>query len=59
VEIGLEAWRGHGYDRESVVADPGFTDPAHDDYTLRPDSPLYALGFVPIPQERIGPRASR
>jgi hypothetical protein len=59
VEIGLEAWQGHGYDRESLVADPGFTDPEHDDYALRPDSPLHAMGFVPIPMARIGPRARR
>ena len=38
-----------------VVADPGFVDPANDDYRLRPDSPAFALGFQPIPVDRIGP----
>ena len=51
-----EVWRAQGYDTESVFADPGFVDPAHDDYRLRKDSPLHALGFVPIPWDRIGPR---
>jgi hypothetical protein len=59
VEIGLAEWRAQGYDTESVVADPGFVDPSRDDYRLRPDSPLHAMGFVPIPFERIGPRTGR
>ena len=34
----------------TVIADPGFVDPAKDDYRLRPDSPAFALGFHPIPE---------
>ena len=58
----IAAWRemssreGEAYDANSVIADPLFVDAAHGDYRLRPDSPALALGFVPIPFERIGTR---
>jgi hypothetical protein len=52
------AWQAAGLDRHSVVADPRFVDPARDDYRLQPDSPAFALGFKPIPVEKIGPFAS-
>lgn len=52
------AWKAMGYDRNSIVADPLFVDPAKDDYRLRPDSPAFDLGFVPIPVHMIGPYAS-
>ncbi len=45
------------YDVNSVTADPGFVDLEGGDYRLRPDSPALALGFSPIPVDRIGPRA--
>ncbi len=35
-------------------ADPGFTDPRFGIFTLSPDSPAWALGFKPIPMDRIG-----
>ena len=38
-------WQKRGFDRNSVIADPLFLDPAHDNYTLRPDSPAFKLGF--------------
>jgi len=53
-----EAWQAAGMDRHSLVADPGFVDPARDDYRLRRDSPALKLGFRPIPVHRIGPYAS-
>ncbi|NUM52632.1 MAG: right-handed parallel beta-helix repeat-containing protein [Candidatus Hydrogenedentes bacterium] len=34
--------------------DPGFVDAAKLDFTLKPDSPVIALGFKPIPIEKIG-----
>ena len=48
------AWQGLGYDEGSIIANPRFVDPAHGDYRLRPDSPALALGFEPIPVEKIG-----
>ncbi len=41
--------------RDNLVdQDPLFVDAARGDYRLRPDSPALALGFKPIPLERIG-----
>jgi len=48
-------WQARGQDRHSLVADPGFVDPAKDDYRLTADSPALKLGFRPIPVEQIGP----
>ncbi|MBC7287172.1 MAG: right-handed parallel beta-helix repeat-containing protein [Armatimonadetes bacterium] len=46
-----EAWRSLGFDEHSLVADPRFRDPTHDDYTLLPDSPAFTLGFKPLDLE--------
>jgi Right handed beta helix region len=55
----LEEWRTKGpwLDRNSVVADPRFLDPDHDDYRLQPDSPALGLGFHPFDLGAAGPRA--
>ncbi|MDY0167725.1 MAG: right-handed parallel beta-helix repeat-containing protein [Thermoguttaceae bacterium] len=58
IEGQWDAWRGLGFDRKSIVADPLFVDAANDDYRLKPDSPALKLGFEPIPVEKIGPYAS-
>jgi len=52
----LAQWQAAGYDVHSLVADPLFTDPAKDDYTLRPGSPALKLGIAPIDVSRAGPR---
>ncbi len=52
----LARWRSLGYDTESLIADPLFVDPEHDNYRLKPDSPAFKLGFVPIDLDSIGPR---
>jgi hypothetical protein len=52
-----EAWQAKGLDQHSVIANPRFVNPAKDDYRLKPDSPALALGFQPIPVEKIGPYA--
>lgn len=45
-------WQASGQDEGSVIGDPGFRDPAHYDFTLRPDAPaIQAVGFVPFDQE--------
>ena len=33
-----------------------FTDPDNNDFTLKPDSPALALGFIPIDPTPFGPR---
>jgi hypothetical protein len=52
------AWQKLGFDTHSVVADPLFQNPAKDDYRLKRESPAHALGFRPIPFEKIGPQQS-
>ena len=47
-------WQQRGFDRNSVIADPLFVDPARDNYTLRPDSPAFKLGFEPIDTSTVG-----
>jgi hypothetical protein len=37
-----------------VGGDPKFVDAARGDYRFRDDSPAWALGFRPIPFDRIG-----
>ena len=55
-EVSLEEWRRMGFDVHSVVADPLFVDPKHDDYRLLPESPALKLGFHQIDVSSIGPR---
>jgi parallel beta-helix repeat protein len=52
----LAEWKLLGYETDSIIADPLFVDPMHDNYRLRPDSPAFKLGFVPIDVDSIGPR---
>ncbi|MBM3499790.1 MAG: hypothetical protein FJX74_14110 [Armatimonadetes bacterium] len=47
-------WQARGFDAHSQVGDPGFVNPAADDYSLGPDSPALTLGFEPIDTRRIG-----
>ena len=49
-------WQERGQDKGSLIADPGFADPAHGDFSLRPDSPAFKLGFKPIDLSAVGPR---
>jgi len=43
----LEEWRTKGpwLDQHSLIADPLFVDPGHDNYALQPGSPAWELGF--------------
>lgn len=48
-------WRGLGYDTHSLLADPLFKDPAHDNYELQANSPALQLGFEPFITSSVGP----
>ena len=48
-------WQQLGFDVHSVIADPMFVDPEHDDYRLKPESPAFTLGFQAIDFTKIGP----
>ncbi|MBM4044191.1 MAG: hypothetical protein FJ279_03685, partial [Planctomycetes bacterium] len=50
----LAQWQEAGFDKNSLIADPLFVDPAKDDYRLKPSSPAFKLGFQPMPWEKIG-----
>jgi len=52
----FDDWQKKGFDVHSVVADPMFVDPANDDYSLKPDSPAFKLGFKPIDISEVGIR---
>ncbi|MGD1000594.1 MAG: right-handed parallel beta-helix repeat-containing protein [Candidatus Brocadiia bacterium] len=40
----------------SLIADPLFVAPANGDFSLRPESPAFGLGFKPIDVSQVGPR---
>ena len=52
---GFSDWQKAGFDRRSLLANPGFTDPEKGDYRLKDEAPAKAVGFERIPVERIGP----
>lgn len=49
-------WQARGFDRHSMVADPRFVDPEHDNFQLEPDSPAFSLGFRALELQSVGPR---
>lgn len=52
----FEKWQKRGRDEGSVVADPLFADAPGGNFSLAPDSPALALGFVPFDYTQVGPR---
>jgi len=52
-------WQARGQDVHSVIADPLFADPERGDFTLRPGSPAFQLGFRPIDLRTVGPSRKR
>ena len=50
-----QAWQDQGWDKNSIVADPQFENPAKDDFRLKAGSPaIRQLGFQPLPIENMG-----
>ena len=52
----LEQWRARGHDAHSQIADPLFTEPRQNDFSLRKNSPAFSFGFQPIDLSQVGPR---
>jgi hypothetical protein len=57
-QLDVQAWRSAGFDRESVVADPEFEDPAANDFDVRQGSPATEapVDFDPIDLSDVGQR---
>ena len=53
-QLSFADWQKMGYDTQSVIGDPLFVDPEHDDYRLKPESPAFAFRFQPIDVSKIG-----
>ena len=49
-------WQAQGHDAAGAVGDPGFIDPVHGDFRLRPDSPALELGFISVDMRKAGVR---
>lgn len=49
-------WQAAGQDKNSLIADPLFVDPARGNFTLRPGSPAVQIGFEPWDWSAVGPR---
>ncbi|MFM7135470.1 MAG: right-handed parallel beta-helix repeat-containing protein, partial [Planctomycetota bacterium] len=58
-ELKLADRQAAGQDEGSIEADPKFAAPEAGDFTLAPDSPALALGFVPLEPEAAGRRTPR
>lgn len=50
------SWQQKGQDQHSRIADPRFANPDRGDFTLRADSPAFAVGFMPLDMSKVGPR---
>jgi len=57
--FGFDEWKAKRLDTHSVIADPLFVDPEHGDFSLKPGSPAYGLGFRAIDLGDVGPRTRR
>jgi len=52
--MNLAAWQATGKDQGSIIADPQFVDPTHEDFRLKPTSPALKLGFIPFDPREAG-----
>jgi parallel beta-helix repeat protein len=55
-KLSFAEWKARGQDVHSLIADPMFADPSHGDYSLKPGSPAFKVGFKPIDLSRVGPQ---
>ena len=55
----FQEWQQAGQDADSLITDPLFVDPEHDDFRLRPESPALKLGFKEWDFSTVGPRPEK
>jgi hypothetical protein len=54
-----EVWQQRGHDLHSLRVNPLFVAPESNNFSLRPESPAFKLGFRPIDLRAIGPKPNR
>ena len=47
-------WQELGFDKHSKIADPMFVDAEGGNFTLKPGSPAFEVGFQPIDISKVG-----
>lgn len=52
--VSLAEWKAAGHDAGSRFGEPGFVDPAQNDFRLRPDAPARKLGIASIELAEVG-----
>ena len=57
--LSWQQWQALGNDHHSIIADPGFKDPANGDFRLSEDSPASRIGFKPFPLDKAGPKSAQ
>ncbi len=50
-------WQKRGHDKNSLITDPFFVNPAKGDFRLQAKSPAFKLGFQRIDLSEVGPRS--
>jgi len=56
-EVPFDVWKEtHGFDQNSLIADPLLADYKNDDLPLQTDSPAFGLGFQEIDMSQVGPQ---
>ncbi|MBQ3706539.1 MAG: right-handed parallel beta-helix repeat-containing protein [Clostridia bacterium] len=58
-QLTLADFQAAGMEYESISANPLFEDPYNYNFTLKPESPAPALGFLPIDTSDVGPRTGK
>lgn len=52
--LSFSEWQAKGKDKNSIIADPGFVNPAKDDFRLTSKSPAFKMGFRATDPSTIG-----
>ena len=59
VGLSWTQWRKLGFDRHSIVANPGFENASKRRFALKKHSPAMKIGFQPFDLSRVGPQKVR